>query len=274
MSRCLVHDSLVECHRCEEICPQQAIKNHQIDTERCDDCGLCTAVCPLGAIEAEVNYDEALTKVTKLAPQVLMCQKVTADSMPCLGAVNRRMLWTLASKQPLAIDTSRCADCRPAVAKWLEQEIDACNEALRTAGKEEIALVHVRAQAQATTTPKVARRSFFSSLFHSTAKGVADFTAQQTHQLYMFDPVIWQERLQAEKSSVFPGIFADKTCNGCGLCQALCREKALAVSRGLMTQLVFSPTRCTACGVCVAHCPTKALQLTKHFTGVTNLLND
>lgn len=272
LCRCLVHDSLVECHRCEEICPKQAIKHHQINSELCDDCGLCTAVCPVGAIEAEIDYDTELTQVTQLEPQVLMCKKA-GGKLPCLGVLNRRMLWTLASKRQLAIDTSRCAECKPAVNAWLEQEINACNEVLRATGKQEIALVHVRTPEATTTAPKVARRNFFSSLFHSTAKGVADFTAEQTHQLYMFDPVIWQEHMQTPKSSIFPGLLANDKCTGCGLCQALCQEKAIAVSRGLMTQLVFSPTRCTACGVCLAHCPPQALTLQNHFTGKTNLLN-
>lgn len=271
-NRCLQHDSILSCHRCEEVCPQQAIKNYQIDEKLCDDCGLCTAVCPLGAIEAEVDYDTELTKVTQLEPQVLMCKRVTGKGMPCLGALNRRMLWTLAEKKPLDIDTSHCQACKPAVAAWLERELAACNEALRQAGKTEIKLVHVREQKQEEQRSQVGRRHFFSSLFHASAKGVADFTAEQTHQLYMFDPVIWQERMNAAKGSIFPGLRADEHCNACGLCQALCQEKAIAVSRGLMTQLVFSPVRCTACGVCVAHCPKNSLSLQEKFTGVTNLL--
>lgn len=270
LTRCLVRDALAPCHRCEEICPKQAIHGQQVDETLCDNCGLCTAVCPVGAVEAEVDYDTKLTQVMKLAPQVLMCEQAGGELL-CLGVMNRRMLWTLAEKQPLFVDTSRCAACKPAVAKWLELEIAACNVALQAAGKPEITLVHVKHEAKAAQQ-QVGRRNFFSSLFHSTAQGIADFTAQETHQLYMFDPVIWQERLQTGKSSVFPGLLASSACTGCGLCQAVCEEKALAVSRGIMTQLVFSPTRCTACGVCTAHCPQHALSLLPNFAGKTNLL--
>ena len=50
LNRCLFHYTNITCNRCQEICPQQAICNREIDREKCDNCGLCTAVCPTGAI--------------------------------------------------------------------------------------------------------------------------------------------------------------------------------------------------------------------------------
>ena len=263
LNRCLFQYASGNCRRCEEICPQQAIKNREFDAARCDDCGLCTAVCPAGAIQSGVDYDTCLTQAQELEPQVLLCEKVRENSMHCLGALNRRLLWALAEKQPLAIDTSRCTACNPAVAKWLDKEIAACNETLAAEGKPAIRLVHVR-EIKKAPAQQVGRRSFFQSLFHATARGVADFAESQTTRLYAFDPVIWLERQGlAASGGIFPSLTAADSCNACGLCAMLCPENAIAIktdAAGSKT-LSFTPLRCTGCQLCTDSCPHKALSL-------------
>lgn len=263
LNRCLFHYTNVSCHRCEVACPQQAIKNRTVDADRCDDCGLCTAVCPTGAVQSCVDYDSCLSQTTALEPQVLMCAQVSAHGMQCLGALTRQLLWALASRRPLAIDTSRCAACNPAVSQWLDQEIAACNQALEKAGKASIRLVHVREAAP--SKPKVARRAFFRSLLSATAQGVADFTAAQTERLYAFDPVIWLEKQQAESCNLFPALTVSGSCNFCGLCTMLCPEKAITITDDPASasgrKIQFAPLRCTACAVCTGNCPHNALTL-------------
>lgn len=265
LNRCLFHYANASCRRCEKICPQQAIKNREFDAARCDDCGLCTAVCPTGAIWSRVDYDTYLTQTQKLEPQVLLCEKVSPlkSSMHCLGALNRRLLWALAEKQPLAIDTSRCASCKPAVANWLDAEITACNKVLADEGKSSIRLVHVK-ETQKAATPQVGRRSFFSSLFQATARGVADFTKSQTEQPYAFDPVVWLEKQGlAANRDIFPRITANEHCNACGLCTMLCPENALTIKTDSTGKkmLSFTPLLCTNCQLCIGNCPHKALTL-------------
>ena len=272
LNRCLFRYTNVTCHHCETICPQQAIKNRQIDADKCDNCGLCTAICPTGAIYSDTDYDNALTAVQNLEPQVLMCQKVAPGSMPCLGAVNRRLLWALASQKPLALDTSHCAGCKPAVAKWLEQEIAACNEALQKADKAPLKLVRVKAT-PAPVSP-VSRRSFFRSLFTAAKESANEIAAAQIEQQYAFDPVIWltKQAPPVEPTTIFPGLALNAPCNSCGLCTMLCPEKALTLTRPTNESpacLQFSPIKCTACGLCTGNCPRQALELLPGFQGTT-----
>ena len=268
LNRCLFHYTNITCNRCQAICPQGAITNREVDAEKCDNCGLCTAVCPTGAIQSDTDYDTALTAAQKLAPQVLMCRKVSPAGMSCLGALNRRLLWALAEKQELAIDTSRCAACRPAVAGWLEQEIAACNAALTEAEKPTIRLVHVKDSAPA---PKpVARRSFFQSLFHAAADTATEIAAAQTERHYAFDPVIWLARQNTAACGLFPGLEMTAHCTACGLCAMLCPEKALALGEAETgRKLTFQPVKCTACGLCRNNCPQNALNILPHFDGHT-----
>ena len=67
-----------------------------------------------------------------------MCGKASPGGVHCLGFLDRRLLWSLATKRPLSLDISRCESCRPAVFAWLQQEVTACNDALARAGKKTI----------------------------------------------------------------------------------------------------------------------------------------
>ena len=260
LNRCLFHYPNITCSRCQDICPQQAIHNREIDFEKCDNCGLCTAVCPTGAIHSDTDYDTALTAVKNLSPQVLMCKKVSPQSIPCLGALNRRLLWALAEKQELCIDTSRCQSCNPAVASWLTCEIEACSIALQEANKAPIKLVHVR---ETTPAPQpVARRSFFRSLFHTASKTAAEIAKAQTNRQYAFDSVIWLTKQNTSPNGVFPRLSLTANCTVCGLCNMLCPEKALHVHReNNEPALTFDPIKCTSCALCVNNCPQAALTL-------------
>ena len=260
INRCLFQYTNITCNRCQEICPQQAIHNREIDRDKCDNCGLCTAVCPTGAIQSDTDYDAVLTAVKNLSPQVLMCKKVSPQAMPCLGALNRRLLWALAEKKELAIDTSRCRQCKPAVADWLADEIKACNTALQAANKPPIKLVHVKESAPAKEP--VARRSFFRSLFHAASETAAEIAAAQANRQYAFDPVIWLSKQNTTPNELFPQLSLTQSCTACGLCHMLCPEKALIVRQeNNEPALDFNPLKCTGCGLCVNNCPQTALTL-------------
>lgn len=260
LTRCLFQYNNVHCNRCERICPQQAIHNRIVDEARCDDCGLCTAVCPTGAILSGVDYDGCLARTKELCPQVLMCRKVDKKGMPCLGALNRRLLWSLAETNDLAIDTSRCQECNPAVASWLDKEIAACNAVFERQGRKKITLVHVKAAQPAAK--QVARRGFFRSLIQSTAQGVKDFTEEQIKRQYTFDGVFWLEKQQTTPNELFFGMEISDACNACGLCLSLCPEKALHFSENAGGKSVqFDAQKCSACGLCSGNCPQQAMKL-------------
>ena len=53
----------------------------------------------------------------------------------------------------------------------------------------------------------------------------------------------------------FPQV-SDEICTGCGICEATCKEGAIAVHSGLAG---IDPDLCLSCGVCVRNCPEEAL---------------
>jgi formate hydrogenlyase subunit 6/NADH:ubiquinone oxidoreductase subunit I len=273
LRRCLVRDGKVSCHRCAEICPQKAITDHVIDMERCDGCGLCSAVCPAAAITASEDYAGALAKAEKLQPKVLMCEKAGAEGAPCLGFLNRRLLWAMAYDRGLCLDISQCQSCRPAVYDWLLQEIDACDEALQESGRPKIRLVHVKKGAEPKKpVKKVERRNFFSALFHSTTEGLQEIAAAQMEHAYVFDEADWLKQRQMEPNHLFYSLEIQAGCTACGLCAVVCPTQALTMERGIGTakakgSLHFQPLACTDCGLCTAHCPVRVISVLPHFTG-------
>jgi dissimilatory sulfite reductase (desulfoviridin) alpha/beta subunit len=46
-------------------------------------------------------------------------------------------------------------------------------------------------------------------------------------------------------------------CTGCGQCEDLCREDAIAVKDGLAK---LQPQRCVGCGMCIEACPQKVIE--------------
>lgn len=186
----------------------------------------------------------------------------------CLGFLDRRLLWSLATKRPLSLDISRCESCRPAVFAWLQQEVTACNDALARAGKKTIALVHVKpAPSQPKKPRKVERRSFFQALFHSTAEGLQEIAEAQIERSFRFDASAWLRAQQAEACELFCGLALRDGCTACGLCTVVCPTGAVVLERGEHAALHFAGASCTGCNLCALHCPQGALELVPHFAG-------
>ena len=261
LNRCLLRYAQGNCDACEAICPQGAVHQHVIDPGKCNDCGLCQAVCPTGAIAGRDDCARALDHLSQLTRQVLRCSRVDDDSPSCLGFLNRRILWSLTRERELAIDLSRCKACRPAVFRWLEQEIDACQQVLQEEGRPPIRLVRVKPRAKTPAVQSVERRHFFRSLFQSATDGLQSLAEAQQTRLYAFDPSLWIAARGGTPGTLFPQLTVSSSCNTCGLCTVLCPERALSMRQpeGMPKKLYVSALACSGCGLCAASCPAKAI---------------
>lgn len=59
---CIDDKKCVGCHKCEEICPQKAIRGSKINTARCIGCGKCANICKHDAI-SYVSENKDLSEV-------------------------------------------------------------------------------------------------------------------------------------------------------------------------------------------------------------------
>ena len=262
LTRCLFRYQNTSCTKCQEICPKQAISLRQVNPELCDSCGLCTAICPVGAIETRCSYEKKLNACRQSQEPLLLCQKALPErGFACLGFLDRRLLWAMASGRQLEIDISRCEACNPQVYAWLSAELDACNAALREADQPQIAYVHVEPKAPEERT--VSRRNFFRELFGAAVQ-TAEVIARPLEEgaPVFFDEAQWIRAQQPVQSRLFPQLQLVGDCNGCGMCGMICPEKAITVEQSeTRLALHFDPFACKACGLCSAHCAREALTL-------------
>lgn len=68
-------------------------------------------------------------------------------------------------------------------------------------------------------------------------------------------------RFMRERDSLFGTVYADvdaDLCNGCGTCESVCTENAVAVDR---EKAAVERDKCRGCNLCVLKCPTGAMRL-------------
>lgn len=68
------------------------------------------------------------------------------------------------------------------------------------------------------------------------------------------------------KEDFYSGYLAEITdaCNGCGICQKLCRFDAISPDGN---KFKIAPLACEGCGVCVDHCPEEAINFFDRLSG-------
>lgn len=55
MNKAFIKNECIKCKKCEEVCPQSAIKNFKVNQVKCIGCARCKSVCPNDAIEMHSN---------------------------------------------------------------------------------------------------------------------------------------------------------------------------------------------------------------------------
>lgn len=286
-SRCLrMRFSESCCCHCIEICPHRAVTldgGLAIDPEQCRGCLLCTAACPVGALEQKDDFTACLARLSKVPEPVLGCIHTNERSnaaLACLGGLSEEHLLALCHTLSgrLTLNLSLCSDCpnHPVIAH-VRQRMDNLSEAGLSEGTCRIEITE-SAQDIHYRDESVDRRSFFKAFRSSvctTAAVILSASNEQSERRsgYAAKRVpIRRELLNRTRQKLFPEwtvriqqyfdscvSFTD-TCTGCQGCVAICPTGALQTiiddESPAIEQLL-----CTGCGLCREFCLEGAVRI-------------
>jgi len=286
-SRCLLmRYSDSSCRRCAEACPQAAIELGEglsVIAERCTGCLLCTAKCPVGALEQIKDFSHSLGQLRRVPDPVLGCPRTSESShaaLACLGGLSEEHLITICHTMPSAVslNLSACRECpNSAAIERLRQRLARLVEAGLTQGGSLVILADSAGKLR-YREEVVGRRDFFKAFSKSLLRGASDILASTAEQdappsAYAGKRLPLRRELLNDVRESLPRELEEKVarhfdtrirfeeaCTFCQGCAAICPTGALAPEQP-DTPPAFDAARCTGCGVCREFCLEQALQL-------------
>lgn len=283
-----------ECRRCADACPHDAVtlsdEGVTIDAARCQNCALCTAVCPTETLGTASLPRVGLLKLAiKQKKFALACapSAETGDAVvPCLGALDAATLAYLASRD-VAVElrgSAHCAQCAhaPKGAEQLAMQREGL-ALLREAAGDVTWAETVLAKPEsgghgANPAPHLAsRRQLFRRLVGRGVDAIMPSGAQPpdapapvqavragapvaTEQRELLH-TLWQREtdtrpaLDPHPALHVAQIAAAAGCTACEACARVCPTTALRVVEGSTAwALTFQFSRCVGCDVCLEVC--------------------
>lgn len=232
-SNCL---SSIGCNQCVISCPQKALSIVEgkvvIDENKCTYCGLCSASCPIGAINLSYPNWTAITMLTKVVKKnkiSISCDPKSADFLvPCLGVLGPEELYALHSFYDIELicPNEKCVNRQAAL-----HAIDLYKEI-----KEKM---------------KVKPNTFLSG--NKRSDYVRIITAANISGESSFD-------IHAYKVSM------NNNCTLCGACIRKCPTKSLKYNvKDSNIFIEFTPSKCVGCNKCVNVCEEDAITVNKSY---------
>lgn len=284
-SRCLrMRFSGSRCDRCAVACQNAAIclEGHlEIREEICTGCHACTASCPSGALEADIDFGRALSGIAAQPHSVLVISCgasgfVSRFKVPCLGMLSSEHLVAIFAKcgSGVQLDASACSVC-PAgtVLPILQARLE------KTAGDTGLPLgSRIRLVLDTKNLEfrreSMDRRGFFRSFrklaIQGAGKVLASPSPQQNALSYM------EKRLPARRKVLSIGLASlsaeaagrageafsysvtfGESCERCLGCAKVCPTGALhesCTSGSIAAVPRFDTGMCTGCGLCAEFC--------------------
>lgn len=286
-SRCLkMRFSESSCRHCVDICPHGSVTldgGLSINPQQCRGCLLCTAVCPVGALEQSSDFSACLAQLSKVSEPVLGClrsKECANGTMACLGGLSEEHLLllyhTLTGR--LTLNLSCCKGCpNSQMLAKLDQRLNNIAEAGLSSSKCRIVIaetakdIHYRDET-------VDRRSFFRSFSNALFKNAAVMLSatnekreQRTEYAGKRAPnrrvllnstrsKLSQDLLSRVQKHFDFSISHENSCTKCQGCVAICPTGALKTDDGEELP-VFDQLICTGCGLCREFCLDQALRI-------------
>lgn len=291
------------CRRCLEACPHEAIELHdegiRLDAARCQNCALCTSVCPTAALEADnLPRLDLLRRAIKTERFGFACAPsgLAADAVvPCLGALDAAMLAYLA-KRRIAVELhgswhcSQCSHGAKGEAR-LAANLEAADALEQAAAPEDwlaATLTEDSARTEAAADFHAGRRQLFRRLIGRGIDEVARAAAPPADlpvekkairagpwfvpEMRELLAIVCKRRdgepfrLAPDAALPLADIRLKRGCTACEACFRVCPTGAMQIREDDASwNLVFAIDRCVGCGACLEICQPRVLYAAETF---------
>ena len=270
------------CTVCTEQCPMEVFSlsgKEPIRWNRCTDCGLCVTLCPDRCFAPSSEQRRRLTEEISLKETVSFgCRReetLATVRAKCLLAVPWELIAACALSTDVVLYTGACEDCGE---ERLRHALPELLGRLKSFLGEERFDSHVHLLQSGTFSrpdeapeqeKTLSRRALFTGLGQKLGTQAGRAVARKLPFLEngAADGLQFRKmlagRVQEETGrdpSFRPGVELPRytaCCTGCGICEKLCPQKAIAFEPSENGKIVvyITPWKCTACGLCVKACP-------------------
>ncbi|MCL7412509.1 MAG: 4Fe-4S dicluster domain-containing protein [ANME-2 cluster archaeon] len=258
------------CSQCLENCPAGAIRidgqEIEIDGFLCTGCGICVNICPNPAFSLKDIDPSSIIKASQEKKQLtISCSGKDTDlQVPCLGFINEAVLLRMASEgRKIVLDTSACQKCDYSTTQdTILGYVDAANSVLTCFNNDK--KIHLKDDGPSIEPKHESITRKF--IFHFSDTKIGEGYSRQSmfiDALKQLDP---DSRNSMDASIIpFGSIKVHSSCNGCGICVALCPMDALVIEECDDFILKFRPHLCTGCGLCGQLCPEGSISLEENI---------
>lgn len=270
------------CKLCIDACPHQAIRvNLEINAKQCSECGVCMAVCPSDGF-VDRSIDKLFEYIRSSEQIALNCPGAhfRGFEIPCLGLLDRDLWLSLvlyARDKKVEIYTGDCVHCPDKKAcgisvqnfsrvhkSWPEHPVlsiivapDDGSNTDKSNPEEKNNSVNNQ-QAKTTSFAKMSLRNWGREKLEGMLPGLTSDESYLVPRTRQFLAETWAAN--TELSLPLPALKVGESCSNCGVCVAICPQKALTKKEdGDILTLIYEPFKCVECQRCVSVCKQKAL---------------